>query len=43
MKGMEERYLELGADGYVPKPIEIPLLTSTIVSIFEQKNSQRAA
>ena len=43
MKGMEERYLELGADGYVPKPIEIPLLTSTIKRIFERKSTLQAA
>ena len=43
MKGMEERYLELGADGYVPKPVEIPLLASTIMGIFERINAQRAA
>ena len=42
MKGMEERYLDIGATGYVPKPIEIPLLTATVRSIFD-KNAGRAA
>ena len=43
MKGMEERYLDLGADGYVPKPVDIPLLVSTITRIFDHKNAQQAA
>jgi CheY-like chemotaxis protein len=43
MKGMGEWYMELGADGYVPKPVEIPLLVSTIARIFNCKNAREAA
>jgi CheY-like chemotaxis protein len=37
MKGMEERYIELGADGYVPKPIELALLSKTVRRIFDDR------
>jgi PAS domain S-box-containing protein len=43
MKGMEDHYKDLGADGYVPKPIEIALLMSTIKGIFERKSTLQAA
>jgi signal transduction histidine kinase/cytochrome b561/CheY-like chemotaxis protein len=42
MKGMDERYLELGANGYVWKPVEIPVLTAAIDKIFEPKPAQAA-
>jgi PAS domain S-box-containing protein len=42
MKGMEERYIDLGADGYVPKPIDLPLLSETVRKIFN-KNRMDAA
>ena len=43
MKGMEERYLEFGANGYVPKPVDIALLSATIKSIFDKKSDRAAA
>ena len=42
MKGMNERYLELGANGYVWKPVEIPVLTAAIDRIFPPKPAQAA-
>jgi signal transduction histidine kinase/cytochrome b561/CheY-like chemotaxis protein len=43
MKGMDERYLELGADGYVWKPIEIPVLTAAIRKVSDRKAARAAA
>jgi CheY-like chemotaxis protein len=43
MKGMEQRYLEMGADAYVAKPIDIAVLMQTITRVIEDKAAQRAA
>jgi signal transduction histidine kinase/cytochrome b561/ActR/RegA family two-component response regulator len=42
MKGMDQRYMELGANGYVWKPVEIPVLTAAIDKIFDRKPAQAA-
>jgi signal transduction histidine kinase/CheY-like chemotaxis protein len=43
MKGMEAQYLEMGANAYVAKPIDIAFLMQTITRVMEGKAAQRAA
>jgi CheY-like chemotaxis protein len=42
MKGMEERYLDVGANAVIPKPIDIAALRSAIARVFENRTEQAA-
>ncbi|MCE9521061.1 MAG: response regulator [Alphaproteobacteria bacterium] len=43
MKGMEERYLALGANAYVPKPIELEVLVSEMERLLAPTATREAA
>jgi CheY-like chemotaxis protein len=43
MKGMEQKFLDLGADGYVPKPIDLKELQAATVKVMNDRPERRAA
>jgi CheY-like chemotaxis protein len=43
MKGMDDRYLKLGADAFVPKPVELPVLQEAIARVLKRTAARAVA